>query len=98
MSPRPRFRTRVQSTPMRAPRRVGGSRPRAGGGAGRAGCPFEADVLGEAPLVTFRLPGHIGRRPATVTASSSRPFTGGGFAGTVDATVTLAVRRVPLKR
>jgi hypothetical protein len=55
-------------------------------------------VVGEAPLVALRLPARIGRRPVTVSGSASRPFTGGGSAGTVDATVTFTVRRVPLKR
>jgi hypothetical protein len=54
--------------------------------------------VGQVAKPLERLPAHIGRRPVAVTARSSRPFTGGGFAGTVDATVTLAVRRVPLKR
>jgi hypothetical protein len=59
--------------------------------------PLEPDVDGGAPLLRIRLPARIGTRPVTVSGSASRPFTGGGFTGTVDAQASFTLRRENLK-
>jgi hypothetical protein len=58
----------------------------------RCAGPFAADLAGALPQRTIGL-ARLRRGHLTVDLSGSMPFAAGGFAGTVDSTVTLALRR-----
>jgi hypothetical protein len=62
--------------------------------ANRCGGPLDADLVAGQALLTGRLQPHPERRRTLhIAMSADRPFTAAGFTGTVDASVTMDLRR-----